>query len=271
MNVACPSQVGAGSRISADFWHETRNELRSRLGEGLFVLPQCSAAGDQSPRVMVDSNPCARRPGLTNRVQSSAQMPGGVAGRRSTGNIDPQDDRYACQRRTQSEKTRGKHRSRDKWHELPACDATFSRKPEAYATEKSDSYSSNDARHDEHVARASGCGDDGDMPHIRFGSCGDRDPRGTGSGGVVVPARRGTAYRSSIRWDEGILLMSRLQTAGGGACYPATEIIGKYDPATPEKLLIHADVSYSGAKTNMHQWWVTTAPWTPEVIQEWRP
>jgi len=67
VNVACPSQVGAGSRISADFWHETRNELRSRLGEGLFVLPQCSAAGDQSPRVMVDSKAEARMQQLTGR------------------------------------------------------------------------------------------------------------------------------------------------------------------------------------------------------------
>jgi len=74
--------------------------------------------------------------------------------------------------------------------------------------------------------------------------------------------------RDGIHWDEGILLMSRMQTPGGGDCYSANEIIGKYDPATPQRLLIHGDVSYSGAKTNMHQWWVTTAPWTPEVIQE---
>jgi hypothetical protein len=46
--------------------------------------------------------------------------------------------------------------------------------------------------------------------------------------------------------------MSRLQTPGGGDCYSANEITGRYDPATPEKLLIHADVSYSGAKMNMH-------------------
>jgi hypothetical protein len=46
--------------------------------------------------------------------------------------------------------------------------------------------------------------------------------------------------------------MSRLQTPGGGDCYSANEVIGKNDPATPERLLIHSDVSYSGAKTNMH-------------------
>lgn len=71
------------------------------------------------------------------------------------------------------------------------------------------------------------------------------------------------ASRDGIHWDDGIVLMSRLQTPGGGDCYSANEIIGKYDPATPEKLLIHSDVSYSGAKTNMHQWWVTRSPWAP--------
>lgn len=52
VNVACPSQVSEQSfQISADYWHDTRVELRRRLGQGLFVLPQCSAAGDQSPHV----------------------------------------------------------------------------------------------------------------------------------------------------------------------------------------------------------------------------
>jgi hypothetical protein len=68
-----------------------------------------------------------------------------------------------------------------------------------------------------------------------------------------------------IHWDEGIVLMSRLQTPGGGDCYSANELIGKYDPETPKRLLIHADVSYDGARTNMHHWWVTTAPWTWEA------
>jgi len=67
VNVACPSQAGGGSRISADFWHETRNELRNRLGEGLFVLPQCSAAGDQSPTVLVGRKAEARMARLTGR------------------------------------------------------------------------------------------------------------------------------------------------------------------------------------------------------------
>ncbi len=52
VNVACPSQVSEHAfQLSADYWHDTRVELRRRLGKGLFVLPQCSAAGDQSPHI----------------------------------------------------------------------------------------------------------------------------------------------------------------------------------------------------------------------------
>ncbi len=73
-----------------------------------------------------------------------------------------------------------------------------------------------------------------------------------------------------IHWDDGIVLMSRSQTPGSGDCYSANEVIGKYDPATPERLLIHSDVSYGGGRiTNMHQWWVTTTPWAFET--EGRP
>ncbi len=67
VNVAVPSQVHYGSRVSADFWHDTRNELRRRLGQGLFVLPQCSAAGDQSPTVLVNRKAEDRMQQLTGR------------------------------------------------------------------------------------------------------------------------------------------------------------------------------------------------------------
>ncbi len=54
INVACPSQVTEGEYyVSADFWHEVRTELRKRYSESLFVLPQCSAAGDQSPHFLL--------------------------------------------------------------------------------------------------------------------------------------------------------------------------------------------------------------------------
>ncbi len=67
INVAVPSQVSGGSRITADFWHETRNLLRERLGEELHVLPQCAAAGDQSPVVLVDRRAEARMEEITGR------------------------------------------------------------------------------------------------------------------------------------------------------------------------------------------------------------
>jgi hypothetical protein len=56
INLAAPSQVSEHEfRISADYWHDVRVELRNRLGSGLFILSQCSAAGDQSPHIMVGS------------------------------------------------------------------------------------------------------------------------------------------------------------------------------------------------------------------------
>ena len=54
INVPCPSQVSESEfLISADYWHDTRAEVRKRLGEKIYILPQCSAAGDQSPHVMI--------------------------------------------------------------------------------------------------------------------------------------------------------------------------------------------------------------------------
>lgn len=55
INIACPSQETEGiSEISADFWHETRELLREQYGKELFVLPQCSAAGDQPPHLLLN-------------------------------------------------------------------------------------------------------------------------------------------------------------------------------------------------------------------------
>jgi hypothetical protein len=61
VNVPCPSQCTEASyQVSADYWHETRQEIRKRHGEKLYILPQCAAAGDQSPRTMVDRKADAR-------------------------------------------------------------------------------------------------------------------------------------------------------------------------------------------------------------------
>jgi hypothetical protein len=62
MNVPCPSQVSESGQdfVSADYWHDAREELRRRNGTGLFVLPQCSAAGDQSPHRLIGTRAEAR-------------------------------------------------------------------------------------------------------------------------------------------------------------------------------------------------------------------
>ncbi|MEX2512237.1 MAG: hypothetical protein WD398_04980, partial [Cyclobacteriaceae bacterium] len=54
INVAAPSQVSEHSyKLSGDFWHDTREELQRRYGKDIHILGQASAAGDQSPHVMV--------------------------------------------------------------------------------------------------------------------------------------------------------------------------------------------------------------------------
>lgn len=61
VNIAAPSQVTESLyKISADYWNETRLEIQRRLGENVFVLPQCSAAGDQSPHLLIDEKAEAR-------------------------------------------------------------------------------------------------------------------------------------------------------------------------------------------------------------------
>jgi hypothetical protein len=69
VNVPCPSQVSEQSfSISADYWCETRKEIRRRLGEKLFILPQCSAAGDQSPHLIYDRRAAERMLKLKGRT-----------------------------------------------------------------------------------------------------------------------------------------------------------------------------------------------------------
>lgn len=78
VNLACPSQVGEhGLLVSADFWHETREQLRSRYGGHLFVLPQCAPAGDQSPHFLLFEDLEAamrRRRGLSERQEIARRI-----------------------------------------------------------------------------------------------------------------------------------------------------------------------------------------------------
>jgi len=50
VNIPCPSQNSEHEwHLSADYWHNVREELKNRYGD-IYVLPQCAAAGDLSPR-----------------------------------------------------------------------------------------------------------------------------------------------------------------------------------------------------------------------------
>ena len=70
VNVPCPSQVDEHMfQLSADYWHDTRLELRRRLGDTLFILAQCSAAGDQSPHPIYEKSALERMWKLSRRTQ----------------------------------------------------------------------------------------------------------------------------------------------------------------------------------------------------------
>jgi len=52
VNVPCPSQNSEHEwHLTADYWNETRNAIRAKFGN-IFILPQCAAAGDLSPRIL---------------------------------------------------------------------------------------------------------------------------------------------------------------------------------------------------------------------------
>lgn len=81
INLACPSQETEGlTVVSADFWHDVREELHRRHGQELYVFPQCSSAGDQSPhpiyrkqaeQVMLERRGLSRRQELARRIANA--------------------------------------------------------------------------------------------------------------------------------------------------------------------------------------------------------
>lgn len=84
VNIACPSQeTGSLFEISADFWHETREELRRRIGRDIEILPQLSAAGDQSPSLLFENAARDRMLELSGR-----SMRGEIAHRLANGVMD---------------------------------------------------------------------------------------------------------------------------------------------------------------------------------------
>ncbi len=78
INIACTSQETEGlSDISADFWHEVRLELKKRYSPDIFILPQCSAAGDLSPHLMFNKRAeeaMRERRGLSRRREIARRI-----------------------------------------------------------------------------------------------------------------------------------------------------------------------------------------------------
>lgn len=78
VNVACPSQETEHlTEVSADFWHDTREAIRRRVGQDVFVLAQCAAAGDQSPHLLYRKSAeeiMAKRRGLTRRQEIARRI-----------------------------------------------------------------------------------------------------------------------------------------------------------------------------------------------------
>lgn len=53
-NIACPAQIlEQRNFISADYWGRTKAFLREKLGDNIYLLGLCGAAGDQCPRDLV--------------------------------------------------------------------------------------------------------------------------------------------------------------------------------------------------------------------------
>lgn len=51
MNVSCPAQVmEAKYLVSSDYWGEVRKQLKEKFSKDIYVLAQCGAGGDISPR-----------------------------------------------------------------------------------------------------------------------------------------------------------------------------------------------------------------------------
>ena len=65
VNVPCPSQLSEHfTKFSADYWHNVREMIAREYGEEVYVLPQCAAAGDLSPRILHYHKAQARRMAL---------------------------------------------------------------------------------------------------------------------------------------------------------------------------------------------------------------
>lgn len=81
-NVACPAQSDqGGTLISADFWHDVRDEIGTRHGKQVFVCGQCGAGGDMYPMPMFrykTEQAMAKRKGIPWRRELGRRIADGV-------------------------------------------------------------------------------------------------------------------------------------------------------------------------------------------------
>ena len=85
-NVAFPSQISISDmKLGSDCWSDIRRELKKEFGEGVYVLPQCAAAGDLTYKIPYYDKATARKhqlrfgrpeafPGEFERVRCTEQM-----------------------------------------------------------------------------------------------------------------------------------------------------------------------------------------------------
>ena len=65
INVPCPSQTTEYyTKLSADYWNEIREAVAAEFGPDVFVLSQCAAAGDLTPRMLHYKDAQSRRMAL---------------------------------------------------------------------------------------------------------------------------------------------------------------------------------------------------------------
>ena len=82
INVASPAQSEQGGNlISADFWHDVREEIAGRHSKEVFVFPQCGAAGEGFPQSKIRGraeSAMAERKGITWRREIALRIADGV-------------------------------------------------------------------------------------------------------------------------------------------------------------------------------------------------
>ena len=82
INLAAPSQETEGlSEVSADFWHEVRQEVRKRHQADWFIFPQCAASGDISPHLMFRKRAeqiMLERKGISSRQEIALRIAGAL-------------------------------------------------------------------------------------------------------------------------------------------------------------------------------------------------